>query len=291
MSKKFEHTAAGVAQFKQFDMNALVYNEKGEFLNPRIAMIAKSGSGKSWVVRDIMYHIRNIPGGTVIAPTDKMNKFYNEFVPPIYTHHEYMETIIPRVLRRQKLMLAQNEQREKNGIKKTDPRGFLIMDDCMSSKHLWLKDPNILSIFNEGRHYQLTFILTMQYSLGIQPELRSNFDFIFLLGEDIQSNKKRLYEHYAGMFKTQDAFDQVFIQMTENYGCMVINNRVRSVNIEDKVFWYRAKKTPEFVVGIQKSIDWNKKNYDPEYDKKEQLLNWDNYGNKRSKQHIKIKLV
>ena len=51
----------------------------------------------------------------------------------------------------------------------------------MSSKHLWLKDPSVLSIFNEGRHYQLTFILAMQYSLGIQPELRSNFDYVFLL--------------------------------------------------------------------------------------------------------------
>ena len=60
----------------------------------------------------------------------------------------------------------------------------------MSSKHLWLKDPNMLAIFNEGRHYQLTFILSMQYSLGIQPELRSNFDFVFLLGEDFINNRK-----------------------------------------------------------------------------------------------------
>ena len=30
---------------------------------------------------------------------------------------------------------------------KLDPRTFLIMDDCMSSKHLWLKDPNILELF------------------------------------------------------------------------------------------------------------------------------------------------
>ena len=277
-------------KLQEFDMNTLVYNEEGKFLNPRIAMIAKSGSGKSWVVRDIMYHIRDIPCGTVIAPTDKMTKFYNDFIPPSFTHHEYDESIIPRVLKRQKAMLQQNEDRVKQNKSKLDPRTFLIMDDCMSSKHLWLKDPNILSIFNEGRHYQLTFFLTMQYSLGIQPELRANFDFIFLLGEDVYSNKKRLYEHYAGQFNKFDIFDQVFTQVTQDYGVMVINNRVRSTDITKKVFWYKAKKPPAFVVGIPKYIDWNKKHFDNEYDKKETVLDLNTFCSKR-RANITVKLV
>ena len=111
----------------------------------------------------------------------------------------------------------------------------------MSSKHLWLKDPNVLSIFNEGRHYQLTFILSMQYSLGIQPELRSNFDYVFLLGEDFINNRRKLYEHYAGMFPSRELFDQVFMQVTDNYGVMVINNRLRSNDIRKKYFGTKHK--------------------------------------------------
>jgi hypothetical protein len=282
--------SSAALKLQEFDMNTLVYNEEGKFLNPRIAMIAKSGSGKSWVVRDIMYHIKDIPCGTVIAPTDKMTKFYNDFIPPSFTHHEYDETIIPRVLKRQKAMLQQNEDRVKQNKSKLDPRTFLIMDDCMSSKHLWLKDPNILSIFNEGRHYQLTFFLTMQYSLGIQPELRANFDFIFLLGEDVYSNKKRLYEHYAGQFNKFDIFDQVFTHVTQDYGVMVINNRVRSTDITKKVFWYKAKRPPEFTVGIPKYIDWNKKHFDNEYDKKEPVLDLNTFCSKR-RANITVKLV
>ena len=64
-------------QLNKFDMNSLIYNDKGEFLNPKIALIAKSGGGKSWVVRDIMYHLKEIPCGAVIAPTDKMTGFFN----------------------------------------------------------------------------------------------------------------------------------------------------------------------------------------------------------------------
>ena len=99
----------------------------------------------------------------------------------------------------------------------------------------------------------------MQYSLGIQPELRSNFDFIFLLGEDIFSNRKKLYEHYAGMFPSKDIFEQVFVQITDDYGCMVINNRLRPSDIKKKIFWYKAKERHDFKVGSKAFQKYNKK--------------------------------
>ena len=80
-------------------------------------------------------------------------------------------------------------------------------------------------------------------------KIKSNFDFIFLLGEDFINNRKKLYEHYAGMFPTRELFDQVFMQVTDNYGCMVINNRLRTTDIRKKVFWYKAEKRNEFKVG------------------------------------------
>ena len=149
-----------VLQLDKFDLQQLVTDQNGDFLNPRIAIIAKSGSGKSWVIKDILSYIRDVPCGCIIAPTDKMTGFYNDFFPVSYIHHEYKEDIIPKLLGRQKLILEKNKNRKDQGKKQIDPRTFLIMDDCMSSKHLWLKDPCMLSIFNECRHYQLTFILS-----------------------------------------------------------------------------------------------------------------------------------
>ncbi len=277
-----------VLQFEKFELERLVYDQNGDYLNPRIAMIAKSGAGKSWVVRDILYYIQDIMCGVVIAPTDKMTKFFDDIFPSLFIYHEYDETIIPRVLARQKKILDKNQKRKKNGKKPVDPRLVLIMDDCMSSKHLWLKDPNMLSIFNEGRHYQITFILTMQYSLGIQPELRSNFDFVFLLGEDFINNKKKLYEHYAGMFPNNDIFFQVFDQITDNYGCMVINNRLRCNDIYQKVFWYRAKKRDKFTVGNKKFLKFHDNNFDPDHDKKIPLLDINSL-NSRRKTHVYVK--
>ena len=47
-----------------------------------------------------------------------------------------------------------------------------------------------------GRHYKLLFVLTMQFALGITTPFRTNIDYVFILRENIVSNRKRLYEHY-----------------------------------------------------------------------------------------------
>ena len=62
--------------------------------NPSICMIAKRGSGKSWVCRSILKHFRNIPGGVIISPTDKMSSFYGDFFPELFIHYEYKTELI-----------------------------------------------------------------------------------------------------------------------------------------------------------------------------------------------------
>jgi len=275
-------------QLNKFNLKSLIYDHNRDYMNPRIAIIAKSGSGKSWIIREIMHFMQDIPCGVVIAPTDRMTGFYNKFLPVSFIHHSYKEDIIPRLLQRQKNILQKNKIRKKNGKKLVDPRAFLIMDDCMSTKHLWLKDPNVLAIFNEGRHYQITFILAMQYSLGIQPELRSNFDYIFLLGEDFVNNRKKLYEHYAGMFPTKSLFDQVFMQVTDDYGCMVINNRLRTSKIRSKVFWYKAKNRKHFTVGCKKYLNFHNKFFDCNHDKRLPYIDFSSFGSK-NKTNVVVK--
>ena len=44
------------------------------------------------------------------------------------------------------------------------------------------------------------YLLLLQYALGVPPNLRTNIDYVFILRENFVSNRKRLYEHYAGMF-------------------------------------------------------------------------------------------
>ena len=232
--------------------------------NPSICMIAKRRSGKSWLVRTILKYFKNLPGGVIIAPTEKMSCFYGNFFPELYIHYEYKSEILESLLYRQNQMIEKCQKKYREG-KKVDPRAFLVMDDSLASKGTWMNDQPILEVFYNGRHYQLLFILTMQFPLGIKPELRCNFDYIFLLSEDFYSNQKRIYDHYAGMFPSFDSFRQVFVQLTANYGSMVIANSGSKENITDKVFYYKANNEDLSMIGCDQFKEFHKKNYNPNW--------------------------
>ncbi|AYV78256.1 MAG: packaging ATPase [Edafosvirus sp.] len=257
--------------------------------NPSIVMIAKRGCGKSWVCRAILKHFYDFPVGVIIAPTDKMSCFYGNFFPDLFIHYKYESKIIERLLYRQEMMI--DKKKEKKKIKrKVDPRAFIVMDDCLSKKGTWMKDQPILELLFNGRHYELMYILTMQYPLGISPELRGNFDYIFLLAEDFHSNLKRIYDHYAGMFPTFDSFRQVFAQLTEDFGCMVVVNRGARKNFLEKVFWYKAPDIEIANMGCQQFRDYHDRNYDKEWRKKQKKMDLTEYCLKKKKDRGTLKV-
>ena len=218
---------------REFDLNSMPEN-------PSIIMVAKRGSGKSWVCRSLLKHFKDIPGGVIISPTDRMSSFYGEFFPELYIHYEYTSELIESILYRQRQMIYKQKEKAKLG-KRVDPRAILVMDDCLSSKGTWATDPTFAEIMFNGRHYKIMYIMTMQFSLGIRPEMRGQVDVVMLLSEDFYSNQKRIYDHYAGIFPTFKAFRDVFMEVTADYGCMVLVNRGASKDFLDKVFWYKAK--------------------------------------------------
>ena len=199
-----------------------------------VVLIGKRDTGKSFLCKDIMSHHTNIPAGQVISGTEAANEFYSKMVPKLFIYEEYEPGIIERLLKRQRMML----DRCKESVN-TDPRAFLILDDCLYDNS-WTKDKNVRSLFMNGRHFKILFLITMQYALGIPPNLRTNIDYVFILRENYVSNRKRLYEHYAGMFPNFEMFCQVMDQCTENYECLVIHNNAKSNKLTDQVFWYKA---------------------------------------------------
>jgi len=214
-----------------------------------ICMLAKRGSGKSFLIRDLMYYHSDIPIGTVISPTESSNKFFGDFVPGVFIHDEYAPGIIENINKRQKMIMQKvNEEEAIYGQTKIDPRTFVILDDCLYDNS-WVRDKNMRSIFMNGRHSKILFAFTSQFPLGIPPSLRTNIDYVFILRENIVSNRKRIYDHYAGMFPTFDVFCQVLDQVTQNFECMVIDNTAKSNKLEDQVFWYKAETRPQFRIG------------------------------------------
>lgn len=243
---------------------------------PVVVLIGRRDTGKTYLVRDLLFFHQDIPIGTVISGTEAGNGFYTNIVPKLFIHDEYSSVIIENILRRQKAVLKQVNNDIKTYKKTTiDPRTFVILDDCLYDAS-WSRDKLMRLLFMNGRHWKVMLIITMQYPLGIPPTLRTNIDYVFILREPYLSNRKRIWENYASMFPTLESFCSVMDQTTENFECLVINNNAKTSKLQDQVFWYKAEIRPDFKLGskefweISKGIvsDDEDESYDPNKRKK-----------------------
>uniref|UniRef100_A0A6C0D2D9 Uncharacterized protein n=1 Tax=viral metagenome TaxID=1070528 RepID=A0A6C0D2D9_9ZZZZ len=254
-------------ELKKFDMKRITFL-KDENKGPVIVLIGRRDTGKSYLVRDLLYHHRDIPIGTVISGTEAGNGFYSSHVPKLFIHDEYSSNIIENILKRQKSVMKEvQKQIQMYKSSKIDPRTFVILDDCLYDNS-WAKDKLMRLLFMNGRHWKVLLILTMQYPLGILPNLRTNIDYVFILREPYIANRKRIYENYAGMFPTFESFCQVMDQCTENYECLVIDNNVKSNKLSEQIFWYKADSTirHDFKLGAKEFWEMSKNIKDDEED-------------------------
>ncbi len=187
-------------------------------------MIGKRGVGKTTLINDILqrYDDEFISNSLIISPKDKIVPFYKEFFPSAE-------------------VIYQNDYDKIKTYMDNKKPGAIVFDDCLSSKGDWMKDGIYRHLMLNGRFYKKMVITAIQFPLGIPPDLRSNFDYIFMFSEDFFSNKKRLYDQYAGMFPSFSIFDNVFKFLTgESYSSMVIKKIGYIKKFEDKVFWHKA---------------------------------------------------
>lgn len=244
-------------ELKKFDMKSISF-KPNESKGPVCVLLGKRGTGKTVLVKDLLYYHQDIPIGVVVAGTEEGNGFYGKLVPKLFIHNEYNTAIIENILKRQKSVLKQIKKEMETFKRSTiDPRAFVIMDDCLYDA-TWARDKMMRLLFMNGRHWKIMLIITMQYPLGIPPMLRTNIDFVFILRENYIANRRRIYENYAGMFPTFESFCQVMDQCTENFECLVINNSSKSNKLHDQVFWYKADTHNDFKIGSKEFWDLSK---------------------------------
>ena len=244
-------------ELRKFDMKSISF-KPNENKGPVVVLIGKRDTGKSFLVRDLLYYQQEIPIGTVISGTEEGNGFYANMVPKLFVHNEYNTAIIENILKRQRTVLKQIKKEMETYKRSTiDPRAFVILDDCLYDA-TWTRDKMMRLLFMNGRHWKVMLVITMQYPLGIPPNLRTNIDYVFILREPYIANRKRIYDNYAGMFPTFESFCQVMDQCTENYECLVINNNSKSNKLHDQVFWYKADSHGEFRLGSKEFWELSK---------------------------------
>ena len=129
---------------KKFNLNQITSDKVCVF-------IGKRETGKSFLVKDLLYYHRHIPIGTIISGTESANCFYGHMVPSLFIHDAYTPEIVANALKRQKMVVKKiNKEKNNYGKSNIDPNEFLILDDCLYDQS-WIRDPNIRSLFMNNR--------------------------------------------------------------------------------------------------------------------------------------------
>lgn len=215
-----------------------------------VCIIGKRRTGKTFALRELLFHMRHIPVGIAMSPTERSNSFFGAFVPDVFIYDDFNTDAINAVLTRQERICEARKMGQVKGLPK-DPHVFVVADDCMYDKKNW-RSTTVRNCFMNGRHWFLFFVFTMQYCVDIPPDLRSNIDYVIVFRESVMAQKEKLYQYFFGMFPNKQEFIRVFDEVTVDYDYMVLDLTQKSYAVEDCVLWGRASSTPSFRMGDPK---------------------------------------
>ncbi len=95
-----------------------------------VIFIGKRRTGKSTLVRDLLYYHQDMPVGTVISGTEECNQFFGKMIPPLFIYYEFSPVILDKFCKLQRLKMSkiqmEKQQFGENYKSRIDPRSFLM---------------------------------------------------------------------------------------------------------------------------------------------------------------------
>jgi hypothetical protein len=191
----------------------------------------------------------------IMSGTEDSNGHYRKIFPSSFVYNSLQEKKIEDFITRQKVAK----------LHVRNPWAVLLLDDCTDDPKV-LNKPLFQSLYKNGRHWKLLYILSLQYCMDVKPVVRTNIDGTFILRESSLRNRKVLWENYAGIIPDFGFFCQIMDTITDNYTALYIHNATQSNKLEDCVFWYKAKPIPpNFRFGCEDFWKYHKQRYDENY--------------------------
>lgn len=228
---------------KKFDL------KKASNGNFTAVVIGQRNTGKSVVITEILYYLskQHIPRACVFSATEELNRTFCNYIPDSFIFDDKeVESRLEKILEDQTNLKI---RRQLGQIPKdTDLRIVIVLDDIGYNRGT-LRSEIVKKVFMNGRHFDIILILAAQHVMQLSPDLRSNCDYVICLKETNGQVKKNLYSNFFGVFEKQSHFRNAFDACTQDYGCMVLNNKVRSVDVNEMVNWYKATPNREFKLG------------------------------------------
>lgn len=195
-----------------------------------IFIVGKRGCGKSTLLRDLLSRMtEQVDYALAMCPTMESAEMLRGCLPASSVYDRYVPAKVDQVVRVAQHYASINKKRQI----------LLCLDDCLYDRNV-LRSPAIREIFFNGRHLGITFIALAQYCMDISPDLRTQIDYLFVMKENIVSNRQKLWKYLFGCVQNFDDFAAIMDRCTQNFECLCLDNTLNSGTIQDCVFWYKA---------------------------------------------------
>lgn len=210
-----------------------------DIVDKTIALVGKRGSGKSRMLHYIISYYKHLFDKIfLISPTESINEFYADVVEKKFTFDKYNEDWVDKLIK--KLMIM-----NKGKNKDTAKHVLLVLDDVTSDTNFHNSE-TLKILFQRGRHFFITVIITSQYLFGhsgIPPSCRNNLDYLIVNKINGQSLDELEKEFNIGGLPKKDFFE-MFNKSTGNYNFLIINNATDGSN-DDYGQIYGTLKVPQ----------------------------------------------
>jgi hypothetical protein len=261
MSVKISARGKRSVHIQELDPN-LIPPTLESFMDPKhtgskIAVIGKPGTGKSRIIKSILYEKSEIfPCAQVFSGTEDSNHAYAGFIPSTFVFNGFSQSVYVDFIKRQKLAKTYLD----------NPWAAEIWDDITEDERIF-NLPVVKGTYKNGRHWKILHILSLQYALDVKPVIRTNIDGTFILRETIKRNRKVLFENYSSVFDDYGDFCDVLDAVTNDFTALYIHNRTQSNSFEDCVFWYKARDDipDNFRLGAKEMWMFHQERYNPSY--------------------------
>ena len=233
-------------------------------------MVAKRRSGKSVAIKELMHHFDvkcGIKAGVVCSHSEEVDPYYSNFFPSTYIYSDCAK-MLRKVIERQEKLLEENERLRQEGKPQKDSRILVVLDDVIDDPTI-AKNEDFNNIMFNGRHYNITLIIAVQYVKALPPGARQNFDYIFLFANDIGAEIKKMYDSFAGMFPTEKVFRTVLQTFTKNYQILVLDmTGGPNASLNDKFGVFKANINLSYdTFGCKAFNEFHQKHYNKDWKK------------------------
>lgn len=206
-------------------------------------LFGRRRSGKSWLVRELIYRYNHLFRQVVVLTNTADNDFWGQYVPFRFIH-QYDSFVIARVIAHQKAIMAHNKLHADEPDKLINPYMALILDDIVSKdKH---HDEWLNTVFYEGRHSNISIFITTQHPRALPPGVRSNADVAVIFPMWSESDQDTIWKQYCTFFQDRRDFKLMLLQYTQNQSCVVCFLGDPSINQKQCLYWYKAEEPPQF---------------------------------------------